>query len=192
MAAATARLAPLDPPYAPELARTLERLMPPGVPPIKLFRTIANHPVLLEKLRGTGTYLLNHGTLDPFEREIVIHRTCARCGCEYEWGVHAAFFARPLGFGDEQLIATVHGEGSDPAWSPRQALLIRLVDELHDTAGVSDALWAELEEGWTSEQLVELVALVGQYHSISFTANAFGVEVEDFAERFPAAQSNTK
>jgi alkylhydroperoxidase family enzyme len=164
--------------------------MPPGVPPINLFRTIANHPVLLEKLRGTGTYLLNHGTLDPFEREIVIHRTCARCGCEYEWGVHAAFFARPLGFSDDQIAATVLGDASDRAWAPRQSLLIRLVDELHDTARVPDDLWKSLKDGWTAEQLVELVALVGQYHSISFTANAFGVELEDFGERFP--QSNTK
>ncbi|HEV7760231.1 MAG TPA: hypothetical protein VGO78_14620 [Acidimicrobiales bacterium] len=26
------------------------------------------------------------------DREIVIDRTCARCGCQYEWGVHVAFF----------------------------------------------------------------------------------------------------
>ena len=186
MPAATPRLAPLEPPYDPELERTLERLMPPGVPPINLFRTIAHHPVLLEKLRGTGTYYLNHGTLDPFEREIVIHRTCARCGCEYEWGVHVTFFARPLGFSEEQIVATVRGTAEDPAWTARQALLVRLADELHDSAEVSDGLWAELKDGWTEEQLVELVGLVGQYHGISFTANALGVVLEEFGERFPA------
>ena len=35
-------------------------------------------------------------------------------------------------------------------------------------------------------ELVELVATVGFYHLVSFTANAFGVELEDYAERFPA------
>ncbi len=38
------------------------------------------------------------------EREIVIDRTCARCGCEYEWGVHVAFFAVRAGFDDAQLL----------------------------------------------------------------------------------------
>src|SRR5260370_42499482 len=64
----------------------------PALPPLKLFRTLAHNPTLLDKFRGVGTYLLNFGTLDPRDREIVVHRTCARCGSEYEWGVHALFY----------------------------------------------------------------------------------------------------
>jgi hypothetical protein len=37
------RLAPLNPPYDPELARTLARMMPPGQEPLKLFRTVAHN-----------------------------------------------------------------------------------------------------------------------------------------------------
>ena len=36
----------------------------------------------------------------------------------------------------------------DPAWSEREALIVRLVDELHDAATVSDELWAELAAQW--------------------------------------------
>jgi hypothetical protein len=32
---------------------------------------------------------------------------------------------------------------------------------------------------------VELVATVGFYHLVSFSANALGVEREEYAERFP-------
>ena len=39
---------------------------------------------------------------------------------------------------------------------------------------------------WQPAELVELVATVGFYHFVSFTANAFGVELEEYAERFPA------
>ena len=91
------RLAPLDPPYDPEVARTLTRMMPPGQEPLKLFRTVAHNRHLLDKLRSTGAYLLNFGTLDPADRELVIQRTCARCGCEYEWGVHAVVFGAQVG-----------------------------------------------------------------------------------------------
>ena len=178
------RIAPLEPPYDEEVAHTLQRMMPPGVEPLKLFRTIAHNPKLLDKLRSTGAYLLNFGTLEPRDREIVIHRTCARCGCEYEWGVHVVAFARPLGFSDEEIEATV-SDGAGPPWSERDGLLVRLVDELHDTATISDSLWEGLAENWSPTQLVELITLVGQYHAVSFVANGLRIGVEDAAERFP-------
>ena len=77
-------------------------------------------------------------------------------------------------------------EGADDAvWSDRQSLLIRLVDELHDTNDVSDGLWFALADLWEPAQLVELVALVGQYHLVSFFTRAFRVDLETYAARFP-------
>jgi alkylhydroperoxidase family enzyme len=182
---ATLRLAPLSEPYSPEVAETLRRMMPPGVEPLKLFRTVAHNPAILERFRTTGAYILNFGSVDPVDREVVIHRTTARCGCEYEWGVHAVAYGRPLGLTEEQLRSTVHGTAADPCWSPRQSLLVRLVDELHDRSRLSDELWSELSREWEPAELVELVATVGFYHFVSFTSNAFEVEREEYAERFP-------
>ena len=34
-------IAPAEPPYEPQIATALERIMPPGVPPLVLFRTMA-------------------------------------------------------------------------------------------------------------------------------------------------------
>jgi alkylhydroperoxidase family enzyme len=180
------RLAPLNPPYDPEVARTLTRMMPPGQEPLKLFRTVAHNRHVLDKLRSTGAYLLNFGTLDPADRELVIQRTCARCGCEYEWGVHAAVFGPQVGLTGAKLAATVTAASDDPAWSEREALLVAFVDELHDAANVSDQTWTSLAEHYDEAQLVELVALAGQYHAVSFMANALGVAREAAGERFPA------
>jgi 4-carboxymuconolactone decarboxylase len=184
---ATPRVRPLEPPYEAEIQHTLERMMGGlEVEPLKLFRVVAHNQRFLDKFRSTGTYLLNFGTVDALEREIVIHRTCALCGSEYEWGVHAVVFGRSVGLSDEQLRSTADGGADDPVWSARQALLIRLVDELHETSRVSDKLWEQLASNWRAEQLVELVALVGQYHTVSFLTNALDVDLEDFAQRFPA------
>lgn len=183
--AAGPRIAPLEPPYDPEVDRILRRMMPRGMEPLKLFRTVGHNQHILDKLRSTGTYLLNYGILDPLEREIVIHRTCARCGADYEWGVHVMAYGRPLGLSDEQIEATVLGSADSPVWSERQSLLVRLVDELHDSATVSQELWAELAENWNPAQLIELLALVGQYHTVSFFTNAIRIELEDGAPVFP-------
>ena len=179
------RVQPIEEPYEPEVAEALRRMMPPGVEPLKLFRTVAHNPAILERFRTTGAYILNFGQVEPLEREIVIHRTTARNGCEYEWGVHAVAFGRPLGLSEAQLRATVRGAADDPAWSKRQSLLVHLVDELHDTGTVSDSLWPKLAAEWQASELVELIATVGFYHLVSFAANALGVEREEYAERFP-------
>src|SRR5215470_19717148 len=111
----TARLAPLEPPYSEEIAATLASMMPPGVPPLRLFRTIAHNPRVLGKIRASN--LLDLGSLERRHREIVILRTTARCGCEYEWGVHVSFFAARVGLGAAEQAATVHGSADDPVWS---------------------------------------------------------------------------
>jgi 4-carboxymuconolactone decarboxylase len=181
----TTRIAPLDPPYAPAIEETLRRMMPPGVEPLKLFRTIARNPEVLDRFRSTGTYLLNFGKVDALDREVVIHRTCARCRCEYEWGVHVTVFGRPLGLSEDQITATVEGDAEHPAWSERQALLVRLADELHDEAAISDSLWERLAALWSEEQLIELIAVAGFYHLVSFLANGARVGLEQAGASFP-------
>ena len=183
------RIAPIEPPYEPEIEASLRKWMPPGaeIEPLKLFRTLMVHPELSSRMRPLGAGLLGHPTIDAREREIVIHRATARAGAEYEWGVHAVAFGRPLGLTDAQLAASARGSADDEAWSGRDRLLVRLVDELHDTATVSDELWTELAAGWEPPQLLELLVLAGWYRLVSQVINAARVELEPWAERFPPA-----
>ncbi|NGX95376.1 MAG: carboxymuconolactone decarboxylase family protein, partial [Candidatus Afipia apatlaquensis] len=78
------RIAPLEPPYAPEIQSQFDAIMPPGVPPLVLFRTVATSERAYRKFRNAS--LLDRGPLTLREREIVIDRTCALTRCEYEWG----------------------------------------------------------------------------------------------------------
>ena len=179
-----ARLEPLAPPYDPELATELEAMMPPGIEPLRLFRTLAHNPRVLRKFR-LGS-LLDRGSLDRRDREIVILRTCGRCGAEYEWGVHATAFGRRVGLDEEQIAATARGDAAHPAWSARDRLLIRLVDALHEGASIPPALWDDLARCWSPAQLVELLVLTGFYHTVSFVVNGLDIELEELAERFPS------
>ena len=179
------RILPLDPPYQPEISETLDKMMGGKGEPLKLFRTLARHPRLMKRFSTLGGGILARGLVAPEDREIVIHRTCARCGCEYEWGVHVAIFGRPLGLSTAQIAATVRGGPDDPCWSPRQALLIRLSDELHDTATLSSELWTALAGHWDEARMIELILTAGFYHLVSFITNATGVEKEGFAPGFP-------
>ena len=102
------RIKPLEPPYTPDVDTVLTSMMPPGVPPIALFRTFAHNPNMGRAMLGWGTYELGKQlSVDRRVREIVIDRTCARCGCEYEWGVHVAFFAERVGLSISLFLANV-------------------------------------------------------------------------------------
>jgi len=179
------RIAPLEPPFASPVAEELARWQPPGKDPIALFRTLTRHLPLARAMYPLGHYFLSgESSIALRDREIVIDRVCARCRCEYEWGVHARVFGRAAGLSETQLAATT-AAGEKGCWSESDRLLIRMVDELHETATISDDLWSELTGHWREEQLIEMLALVGQYHSISFLANSLRVPLEAWAPRFP-------
>ncbi|GIZ50022.1 carboxymuconolactone decarboxylase family protein [Noviherbaspirillum aridicola] len=178
----TARITPIPSPYPQPAADLFTRITPPGSEPLKLFRTMARSPRVLERMFAGA--LLDPGPLPLRDRELMILRTCARCGAEYEWGVHAAFFSRRAGLSPDELAATCE-ETVGPAWNPRDALILRLADALHRHATAGEDLWQLLAKEFSDVQLLELLALAGYYHAISFIANASGVEAEEGAPRFP-------
>lgn len=173
------RIEPLAPPYPPEVAEDLAKLMPSGIPPLMLFRTAAKNPRVLRRMRKGG--LLDPGTLTMRERELVILRTTARCGAEYEWGVHVTFFGSV--FTPEEIRATVHGG----TWSPRESALLAAVDALHDRATLDDAGFAALRAHYDDAQILEICALAGNYHAVSYLANVAALALEPGAARFSAA-----
>jgi len=190
MTATAPRVEPVPPPFPPELQAVFDRIMPAGVPPLTLFTTLARVPRIYDRFRASS--LLDRGPISLRHREIVINRTCARCGCAYEWGVHVAFFAERVALTPEQICATVHGEADDSVWSDDERLLIRMVDQLHDSANLSDELWDALAADFSVEQILELIALVGFYHTVSFFANGLRLPPESYAIPFPPAEERPR
>jgi alkylhydroperoxidase family enzyme len=174
-----------EPPYSEAVSAALARIMPEGVPPLALFRALATNERVFLRLMAGG--LLDRGALSLREREIVIDRTCFRCGSEYEWGVHVTFFGARAAFTAEEVAGLCADDPASTSFSERERLLQRLCDELHATSTVGDALWAELARAWSQEQLVEMVVLAGYYHAIAFVTNALRVPLEAFGARFPRA-----
>lgn len=181
---ATPRISPANAPYAPEVQARFDALMPPGVEPLVLFRTLARDQRLFQRFMGGG--LLDRGHLTLRQREVVIHRVTALCGSEYEWGVHVAFFAKRAGLDAGQLRTMVHGSADDTCWSAEDRLLIRLCDALHASCDIDDKLWAELRGTFSEDAMIELLLLAGFYRTVSYLTNALRLPLEPFAARFPA------
>ncbi len=167
------------------MADTLAAMMPPGLEPIALFRTLAHNPRILDKVRASN--LLDRGDAsERRDRELVILRTTARCGAEYEWGVHVAFFAARVGLSDDRGRGDRHrrrrrsGLGAARrAADPTEPMRCTTAPRSRTICG-----WS-LPAEWSAAQLIELIVLAGFYHTVSFVVNAVGVEREAFAARFP-------
>ncbi|MFE3826835.1 carboxymuconolactone decarboxylase family protein [Streptomyces sp. NPDC059092] len=183
------RIEPLNPPYPATVGRALRRWMPPDVPyePLTLFRVLHRNPELASRMFALGAGLLGHGLLPAVDREIVIARVTARTGCAYEWGVHAATLARQAGLSTDQLRATTETRAAvTDTWLPHHAALLDAVDELHDTARLSQPAWDALRVHYEDAQLLELLVLIGWYRTISYVANGLLIEEESWGAPFPA------
>jgi 4-carboxymuconolactone decarboxylase len=186
------RIPPLEPPYDDDTAAMLRRWMPPGAAadPLALFRTFAVHGELAARMRPLGAGILGHGLVEPRLREVMIHRTCALCGAEYEWGVHAVAFGAPLGLSDAQLASTAAGGPADDVWDERERAVLMLADALHAAATIDDELFAGLRRHLDDAQILELTVTAGWYHTISFVIGVAGVPLEPWAARFPARSAD--
>lgn len=176
-----ARMAPAPEPWDPDIRQAIDEVMR-GRPPLVLFATLARDRRLFRKFFAGG--LLDRGHLTLRQRELVIDRTTARCGAEYEWGVHVTGFAPAAKLTDEQIASLVSGSADDDCWDEGDAVLIRMCDALHADATLDDQLWTELRRHHSDEAILELLLVAGFYRTTSYLVNALDLPLEPGMARF--------
>ncbi|WP_164157138.1 carboxymuconolactone decarboxylase family protein [Sandarakinorhabdus rubra] len=172
-------LHPLEPPFPAEIATLLAAYPKAEGQLLALFRTFAHSPRFLRK--GVPNLLDKDSPLPLRSRELVILRVTALRQCDYEWGVHAAIFARAAGLDAAQLAAT-RASRIDPAhWSTAEAGLLTAVDQLCHNGHIDAECRARFEADWSLAQQLEICALAGAYQTVSFVANLAQLPHEAFS-----------
>lgn len=179
----TNRLRPISEPFQPDVATALAAYPQQDGYILSLFRTFANSLRFLRK--GVPNLLDRESPLSLRIREIVILRVTANKNCEYEWGVHVSIFAAAAKFSQAQIEATRSGPIDPDLWSEPEAYLLKAIDSLCSTGRIEDNLITQFESDWTKEQQLEIFALCGAYHTISFVANTARLPNEPFGALFP-------
>jgi alkylhydroperoxidase family enzyme len=178
------RVEPLTKPYPAPFDAAMKVLMR-GADPLVLFTTLAKHDRAWSKFSG-GSLLDKGSPLSLRQREIVIDRTTAKCGCEYEWGIHVAGFAGHVGLDEAQITATVHGDPDENLWNAEEQTLLATVDALLDHKKLSDEQWARLRDHFNEAQALEIIQLVAFYHGVALICGALDFPNEPNAPRFPS------
>ena len=179
---------PADVPYrinvpAREPPLAAARLEPLEGPGIAVSRTFARHPALAQARSRRANYINRVSPLTPHDREILILRIGWDCQAVYEWAKHVGTVGRARYHGvDPRAVAL---GPNDPAAGGFEATLLQVVDELYQTANVSDETWRALTDVYDTVEAMSAVYTPSSYRATSMSLNAYGVQLEPGDESFP-------
>ena len=161
----------------PRLAEMFSKgLTGPNGDPLNIFGVLGNHPDMLKRWLVFATHVLSKNTLTARDRELLILRTGWNCRSRYEWGQHVEIALR-CDISAEEIKAVKKG-ASASTWSPIDKLLLTAADELHNEYALSDATWRDLGKHCSNEQVLDLIATVGNYHLVAMFLNSTKVPID--------------
>jgi AhpD family alkylhydroperoxidase len=182
-AAPAPRLAPLGrDEWTDETVRALGALADQD-PLDNVFATLVRHPDLFRRYTVFGAHIMLKSTLSDRDRELAILRVARRRNCEYEFAQHARV-GRAVGLTEPEIARVL--DGPDAAgWTPREAAVLRTVDELVDTDTVGDATWGALAALFNDRQLLDLLFTIGTYSLVAWVLNALAVPLDRNLPPYP-------
>ena len=173
-----ARLPYVDPEHAPERVRqVLER-----VPPLNVFRMMANAETAFRPWMRWGGVLLNDLRLDPVLRELAILRVArVSPGADYEWVQHAPI-ALSVGATDEQVAAIERGDVDAACFSEEERAVLRFTTEVVRDVRASDDAFSAVRERLSPREIVELLMVIGQYMMLARVMATTDMELDEPAD----------
>lgn len=117
---------------------------------------------------------LRESTLSDRERQTAVLTVIRHWRANYPWAVQVR---GSLAAGVEQATVDAINAGRTPDLTdPREMAAYRVAKELLAEKGLSKATYAAAEKLFSTEELVALVAVIGQFSMVCCTANAFDID----------------
>jgi 4-carboxymuconolactone decarboxylase len=170
-----ARLPYVDPGDAPEPVRdALGR-----VPPLNIFRMMANADTAFRPWLRWGAALLGELQLDPLLRELAILRVARLTPhAEYEWVQHVPI-ARAVGATDDQVEALERDDPEADCFSGDQRLVLQFTTEVLEDAQASDETLERISAVLAPREVVELLMVIGQYMMVARVMATTRMEIDE-------------
>lgn len=171
----TPRVEPLDPAELSERQRQpVQRFIGAKGRLPNIFGVLLRNIELFEAWSGFGTYTMSGSRIEPRLREVLVLRTAANLGCEYEWHHHVRI-ALAAGLSRELIERLRARQALD---SPEQELMAQCADELTQDTMLGDALWQRMTERFGLEYTMDVVFTVGAYTALAMGLKSCGVQLE--------------
>ena len=147
------------------------------IPPINIFRMMANATASLRPFMDFAASILIHSELEPRKREIAILRVAHVTRSEYEWTQHVRL-ARNLGVTDAEIDA-IAARGPVTGLDEEGRLLCRVAEEISVAVRLSDEALAAILERYGRRQATELILCCAYFNMVSRFLESTRVELEE-------------
>ncbi len=138
--------------------------------------TMAHHPALAKAFLTFNAHVAGASTLSGRVRELLILRISWLRRAEYEFVQHVILGLR-AGLTQEEVERVQSGPDA-PGWDPMDADLMRAADDLHAHASIQPPTWARLAARFNTQQMMDLVFLVGCYDLLAMAIKSFQTQLE--------------
>ena len=167
-----------------EQGRVYDEVKAAGGPVGGPYYAYIRNPKLMRISQDLGN-CLRDSSLSGRERQIAILTVIRHWGAKYPWAVQVR---GSLTAGvDQDTIDAINARRAPKLDKPRERLAYEVATELMTKHGMSDATYDAAAKAFSEEELVALVAVIGQFSMVSCTANAFDITPPDEA---PARLAN--
>jgi len=147
-----------------------------------LIAATLNNPELFRGFASLSGRVHTASHLSDRLREIVVLRTVARLGADYEWTSHVRV-ARAAGLLSDAEIEGLR-TGDVESFRTAEIAAIRFAEAVEDR-GVDDALWRSTREHFGEVELLDLAMLVGFYGLAARVVLALDIPLDE--PRSPAS-----
>ncbi|MGZ0187212.1 MAG: carboxymuconolactone decarboxylase family protein [Alphaproteobacteria bacterium] len=142
--------------------------------PLNVMKALMHHPELFRRWSVFANHFLFKSALTIRARETLILRVAWLTNCEYEWSQHVKMSAEQCEFGDAE-IASIQVGPNGKSWSDADRALVSLVDSIVNGPAIPERLWDQLAAHWNEKQIIDAIALVGNYVMLAMALNTLNV-----------------
>lgn len=143
------------------------------------FIPLLRSPGLMARLQKVGEYLRFQSALPPRISEFTTLVVARRWTQQFEWGVHVPL-ALQAGTSPQTVDALREGRRPD-AMSTEEAVAHDFAQELLLCKGVSEATYQGVLACWGEQGVIDLIALIGYFETVSMVLNVAGTPPEAMA-----------
>jgi 4-carboxymuconolactone decarboxylase len=162
---------PADEDLSPEIVDRLKKL-----PPLNLFRMVANAPASFQPFLDFAGSVLLSSELDKIKREIAVLRVAHVTRSRYEWVQHVRL-AKSLGM-DDETIGKIACDGPVEGLDEEGNLLCRVADEVSLDVRLSDEALGDILSRYGTRQATELILCCSYFNMLSRFLESTRVELE--------------
>jgi alkylhydroperoxidase family enzyme len=155
-----------------------------GLPPINVFRALANAPSLAPDYMQYFGHLFKPLEMNAQIERLVVLLTGKLSGCEYIWRQNVVV-AKSLQISDEKVTELQKGNLEAACFSVEEVTAFKFATETIQLVEVTDSTYVEAEKHFSSRALTEMLYVVGSHMFLARLIRTGGIPLDEQPAKVP-------